>query len=228
MQSFQKFEDIDYANSFVKRINSVHQLVLKHLKELVFENMSIIDLGGGPGVGAKLVDAFGKKLRIVNVEPSENAKEVPDLNNIDYQVIQLTFNEVLKYNFPWKADMILMVSAAHEIALSYGNMALKNKEQFIGDLKDFLNKNLKRGGMLCIGFPNYKSVATDEEVSAQRNYTDRLLGHSHPPAEFFSPSEFLDGLKLDLFLSEEKPMILGNETPEETMLMANFVTFKFE
>ncbi len=55
MENFKKFEGIGYVNNFAVKINSMHQLVAENLNELInADNLSIIDIGGGPGIVAKI------------------------------------------------------------------------------------------------------------------------------------------------------------------------------
>jgi hypothetical protein len=65
MDNFQKFEGIDYANNFAKKINSMHRLVEKHLIEIInSDHLNIIDIGGGPGIGASIIDKFEKNVSV--------------------------------------------------------------------------------------------------------------------------------------------------------------------
>lgn len=226
METFHKFEGIDYVNNFAKKINSVHQLVTDNLKGFIKPNMFIIDLGGGPGIGAKIIDGFGKKVQVLNIEPSNNVNTVPELQWVEYDTLPMSFAEAQQHKFSQKADLILMISSAHEMALSYGKSSGENKRLFFSDLTNFLSQNLIVGGYLCIGFPNYKNGVGIEEVQEQRSFTDSLLGHSHPPDEFFSVEEFSNGLGLRLEINESKPMILASESLDQTKLVANFVVFK--
>lgn len=119
-----------------------------------------------------------------------------------------------------------MISAAHEIALSNKKSNTKNKLEFFNELKEFITKNIKSNGLIFIGFPNCKPGVNSDEVIKQREFVDSLLGHSHPPEEFFTVKEFAEGLSLEPFVFDQKPMMLANESPEETKLMANFVGFR--
>jgi hypothetical protein len=226
METFHKFEGIDYVNNFAKRINSVHQLVIDNLEGFIKQNMFIIDLGGGPGIGAKIIDGFGKKVQVLNIEPSNNVNTIPELQWVEYNTLSMSFTEAQQHRFSQKADLILMISSAHEMALSYGKSSNENKHLFFRDLTKFLSKNLIAGGYLCIGFPNYINGVGIEEVQEQRSFTDSLLGHSHPPDEFFSVQEFSNGLGFIIEIHESKPMILASESVDQTKLVANFVVFK--
>lgn len=227
MGNFQKFEGIDYVNNFAKKINSMHQLVAKNLNKIITNNnLKIIDIGGGPGIGAKIIDKLGKSAILINAEPSNNIDEIPDLKFVEYSTVQLTFNEALKHQFPWQADILLLISAAHEISLSNGKTAKENKEIFFLNIKEFIKTNAKPDTLISIGFPNYKIGATEEEVLKQREFVNSLMGHSHPPEEFFTIEELTTAFSATPMIFEQTPMILTGQTEKETKLMANFVVFK--
>lgn len=95
-----------------------------------------------------------------------------------------------------------MVSSEHEIALCNGRTSKENKKIFFEDLNKFVRKNLRKNASLVFGFPNYQKGASEKEIARQRRLTESLLGHSHPPEEYF--------------------------TAEETILMANVAVFKIE
>lgn len=227
MENFQKFEGIDYVNNFAKKINSMHQLVAKNLIEIIkSDDLNIFDIGGGPGIGASIIDRFGKTARVINIEPSVNIEEIPNLKYVEYVPLKLSFKEALEYKFPWKADLFLMISAAHEIALSNGKSSFENKEIFYKNLTEFLKKNSNPNALLTIGFPNYKIGVTEQEIVKQREFVDTLIGHSHPPEEFFTIKEFSTAFSSEPILYDKTPMILSGQSEEETKLMANFAVFK--
>lgn len=227
MENYQKFEGIDYANDFAVKINSMHQLVEKNLSVFInSDNLNVIDIGGGPGIGAKITDKFGRKVKLINVEPSNNIDEIPELNNIDYSTLKLSFKDALKFQFPWKADVFLMISAAHEISLSNGKSSRENKEIFFHDIKNFLKINSNADSIISIGFPNYRNGVTEEEISAQRRLVDTLMGHSHPPEEFFTIEEFNTAFSAEPIFFDQSPMVLNGQTENETKLMANFAVFR--
>ncbi|MFA8451941.1 MAG: hypothetical protein ACEPOW_14695 [Bacteroidales bacterium] len=222
MESFQKFEGIDYVNNFAVKINSMHQLVAKNLDEIIPNNsINVIDIGGGPGIGAIIIDRLGKSAKMVNVEPSNNIDKIPDLNLVEYSTLQLSFKEALIHQFPWKADMFLMISAAHEITLSNSKTTKENKEIFFQNIKDFIKTNSKLDALLSIGFPNYKFGVTEEEVLKQREFVDSLMGHSHPPEEFFTIEEFVSSFTAKPIIFDQTPMVLTGQSEKETKLMEN-------
>lgn len=229
MENFQKFEDIDYVNNFAIKINSIHQLVSKNLQRIITsDNLNIIDIGGGPGIGAKIIDKLEKNVKVINIEPSSNIEEIPDLKNVEYSTLKLSFNEALDFQLPWRADIFLMISAAHEISLSNGMTAQENKNLFFKNIKDFLKNNSKPNALISIGFPNYKNGVTEQEVIKQREFVDTLMGHSHPPEEFFTIEEFSTAFSTKPIVFDRTPMVLNGQFEKETMLMANFAVFRVD
>ena len=228
MDSITKFESIDYANTFAKKINVMHELVKSVLPGQLKEGEVIIDLGGGPGMGARIIEELGIKTTLINIEPSTTIYDVPRLSLVKYIPLKMTFKEALDAQMPCIASCLLMVSSEHEIALCNGGTANENKKIFLEDLNKFIHKNLKKNGSLVFGFPNYRKGASKTAINRQRRLTESILGHSHPPEELFTVDEFSEafGARPDVFI--QKPMNLASEDPEETILMANVVIFKMK
>ncbi len=225
--NYKKFEEINYANDFASKISTMHQLVENGLKKVLnAPNYNIIDIGGAHGIGAQIIDKLGQKGKFLNLEPTNNINEKPDLKNLDYISIQSTFQNTLEIDLPFKADLILMVSAAHEIALSYGQSNKKNKTLFFRDLHEFISQNSKRGALLAIGFPNYAEEASNEEIKEQRLIVDEVLGHSHPKEEYFTIEEFSSAFSSKPMFYEQIKMVLPGQKASETKLRANFAVFK--
>ncbi len=228
METFKKFDGIDYANTFARRISVMHELVKEILILHLRKMDEIIDIGGGPGMGARIIDEIGIEATVVNIEPSTTIHDVPQLSSVKYIPLKMTLKEALAARIPITASCLLMVSSEHEIALCNGRTPLENKKEFFHDLKEFIRKNLKKNGCLVIGFPNYRKGASKIEISRQRKFTEKIMGHSHPPEEFFTIEEFscAFGVLPDVFI--QKPMILTDEKPDETILMANVAVFKIK
>ncbi len=228
MDSFTKFDGIDYANTFARRISVMHELVKEVMSGQLKKEDKIIDIGGGPGMGARTIDVLGIKATVTNIEPSNTINDVPQLSFVKYIPLKMSFKEALNASMPYIASCILMVSSEHEIALCNGRTPLENKKEFLHDLNEFIRKNLKKNGRLIIGFPNYRNGASEKEIAKQRKFTESLLGHSHPPEEFFTVDEFslAFGIQPEVFI--QKPMTLADERPYETILRANVAVFKIK
>ena len=144
MESITKFDGIDYANTFAKKINVMHELVKSVLSGQLSEGDVIIDLGGGPGMGARIIEELGIKATLINIEPSTTIYDIPQLSLVKYIPLKMTFKEALDAQMPCTASCLLMVSSEHEIALYNGGKANENKKIFLGDLNKFIHKNLKK------------------------------------------------------------------------------------
>jgi len=226
MDNITKFDGIDYTNTFAKRISVMHELIENILSEYVYNGDSILDIGGGPGISAKMMEKLGIRSKVINIEPSTTIYDVPQLSIVEYTPIKMSLKEALDASIPYKVDYILMVSSAHEIALCNNRTPEENKKIFFNDLVIFIKKNLKKNGILIIGFPNYREGASIENIEEQRRLTETLLGHSHPPEELFTVEEFsgIFGTAPDLII--QKPMDLTQENKKDTILMANVAVFK--
>lgn len=226
MNSITKFEGIDYTNTFANKIHVMHELVKNVLSGQLSKGDNIIDIGGGPGMGARMIDGLGIETKVINIEPSTMIYDVPHLSLVKYIPLKMSFKEALEAKMPCTADCLLMVSSEHEIALCNGRTSRENKKIFFDDLTKFIRKNLKRNGSMVFGFPNYRKGASEAEIARQRRFTESLLGHSHPPEELFTVEEFSAALGAQPIVFTQKPMILADEKPEETFLMANVAVFK--
>jgi len=78
MDSITKFNNIDYANTFAKRIGVMHELVRNVLQGQLNKWDCIIDLGGGPRIGANIIDDLGIEATVINIEPSTTIHEIPN------------------------------------------------------------------------------------------------------------------------------------------------------
>jgi len=228
MDSITKFNGIDYANTFAKRISVMHGLVKNVLSGQLSKGNNIIDIGGGPGIGAKMIDGLGIEATVTNIEPSTTIKDVPQLSLVKYIPLKMTFKEALDVQMPYTADCLLMVSSEHEIALCNGSTPKENKKIFLEDMNKFIHKNLKRNGILVFGFPNFRKGASKTEIARQRRLTESLLGHSHPKEEYFTEEEFSAAFGATPAVFIQKPMDITNENPEDTILIANVAVFKIE
>ena len=93
-------------------------------------------------------------------------------------------------------------------------------------MNKFVRRNLKKNASLVFGFPNYRKGASQTEIARQRRLTESLLGHSHPPEEYFTVEDFSEAFFTQPVVFVQKPMNLAHA--EETILMANVTVFKIE
>ena len=225
MNNITKFNGVDYTNTFATRIGVMHELVKEVLSTQISNGDSVIDIGGGPGMGARIIDSLGIMASVINIEPSTNIHDVPRLLHVEYFPMQMSFKDALEVRMPYPADCLLIVSAAHEIALCNNSSASKNKEIFSSEFNQFISKNLEPEGIIVVGFPNYREGASQAEIAKQRRITESHLGHSHPPEELFTIEEFSNIFGTDPSVFIQKPMNINPENLDDTILMANVAVF---
>lgn len=226
MNNITKFNDVDYTNTFATSIGVMHELVKEVLSKQISNRDCVIDIGGGPGMGARIIDSLGITAHVTNIEPSTTIHDVPRLMYVEYIPMQMSLKEALDVRMPYPADCLLVVSAAHEIALCNNSSASKNKEIFSIEINQFIRKNLKPDGIILMGFPNYRKGASSADIAQQRRITESKLGHSHPPEELFTIEELSQIFKTRPFVYIKKPMNIDGGNPDDTILMANVAVFK--
>lgn len=79
MDNITKFNGVDYTNTFAARIGVMHELVKEVLSKQISNWDHVIDIGGGPGMGARIIDSLGITASVVNIEPSTTIQDVPRL-----------------------------------------------------------------------------------------------------------------------------------------------------
>ena len=225
MDNITKFNGVDYTNTFATRIGVMHELVKEVLSTQISNGDSVIDVGGGPGMGARIIDSLGIVAYVTNIEPSTTIQDVPRLLHVEYIPLQMSLKEALGVRMPFPADCILIVSAAHEIALCNNSSASKNKEIFSSEFNQFIRKNLEPEGIIVVGFPNYREGASQAEIAKQRRITESHLGHSHPPEELFTIEELSQIFGTQPSVYVKRPMNIDGGNPEDTILMANVAVF---
>ena len=225
MDNITKFDGLDYNNTFASKIKVMHTLIKDIMSDQLCDGDTIIDMGGGPGIGAKLIDELGIKATVTNIEPSTMIYDIPELSTVDYIPIKISLQEARDARMPVTADCLLMVSSAHEIALCNNASPLENKKIFFQDLDSFIKTNLKSDGIIIIGFPNYKKGSSRARIASQRRLIESILGHSHPPEELFTIEEFSSAFGTQPIVAFQRPMDLANGDHEDTILMANAAIF---
>lgn len=164
MDNITKFNGVDYTNTFATRIGVMHELVKEVLSTRISNGDCIIDIGGGPGMGARIIDTLGIMASVTNIEPSTTILFVPLLLHVKYNPLQMSLKEVLDVRMPYPADCLLIVSAAHEIALCNNSSPKKNKEIFSSEINQFIRKNLKPEGIIVVEYPNYRKGTSPQRL----------------------------------------------------------------
>ena len=84
MDNITKFNGVDYTNTFATRIGVMHELVKEVLSKQISNGDHVIDIGGGPGMGARIIDSLGIMASVTNIEPSTTIHDVPRLLHVKY------------------------------------------------------------------------------------------------------------------------------------------------
>ena len=226
MDNITKFNGVDYTNNFATSIGVMHELVKEILSKRISNGDHVIDIGGGPGMGARIIDSLGIMAYVTNIEPSTTIHDVPRLLHVKYNPMKMSLKDALGVRMPYPADCLLVVSAAHEIALCNNSSASKNKEIFSSEINQFISKNLKPKGIIIVGFPNYRKGASPAEIAQQRRIIESILGHSHPHEELFTIEELSKIFWTQPSVYIKRPMNIDGGNPDDTILMANVAVFK--
>jgi len=221
-----KFNKVDYANTFASQIEGIHALCKSVMISEISDGDRVIDLGGGPGIGASLLDELKIKATLLNLEPSEHIDNAPKLAYVKYLRRKMLFKDSFSYDFPWKGDKLLLMSSAHEIALGYGLKDVKeNKRLFLCDLKRFVQRFTIKNCAVIVSFPGYTNGVTEAQIAEQREFNDKLLGHSHPYDEYFYLSDFV-GIFPEPTVVKTRAMTLAGQSEETSVLEATAVVFR--
>jgi len=221
-----KFNKVDYANTFARQIEEIHSLCKSVMSFEISDGDRVIDLGGGPGIGACLLDELQIKASLLNLEPSEHIDNTPKLKYVEYLRKKILFKDSFSYDFPWKGNKLLLMSSAHEIALGYGLKDVKeNKRLFLCDLKRFIQRFTTENCDVLISFPGYTNGATETQIAEQREFNDKLLGHSHPYDEYFYLSDF-SGIFPEPAVVKTRTMTLAGQLEKTSSLEATAVVFR--
>ena len=208
-KKFDKYKDGAYWENYFKKDKEFYQIISKHLREgLAGKKTKGLDIGSGPGVGAKLADEAGLDTTIIGYEPSEtyldsvtlsenlNAKHSPT----KFIPIKGGINDISGIELK-SLDYILILRAIHEIIDSLGG-----KDNFRRCMLEII-KLLKKGGLLIIGEPQFSVEITSNPqkyadlIKEVQKYQNKMIGHCHVPGDYFTYLEFEDfsinsGLKL--------------------------------
>jgi len=223
---YSKFNKVDYSKTFARQIEEIHALCKSVMSSEISDGDRVIDLGGGPGIGASLLDGLQIKASLLNLEPSGHIDDIPKLAHVEYLRKQILFKDSFSYDFPWKGDKLLLMSSAHEIALGYGLKDVKeNKRLFLCDLKRFIQRFTTRDAAIIISFPGYANGVTEAQIAKQREFNDKLLGHSHPYDEYLYMSDFA-GIFPEPAVVKTQTMTLAGQSEETSALEASAVVFR--
>jgi len=173
---------------------SIQRHLLKHIPK---ENATGIDIGAGPGIGARLFANLGFSIKITGFEPSKTfldgenlSKELDNIKSpVKYSSINKGMSEI-KTPKPESIDFILILRASHEIAESIGD-----KDKFFKELFRIL-AGLKKNGFLIIAEPQYSdNNVSSELIKKVQEYQMKNIGHCHVPSDYIISSEMKEKMQ---------------------------------
>lgn len=212
---FEKFDQHNegaYWERYFEKDRKFYDTIKEHISAFIEKDGSVgIDIGAGPGVGAKILDTLGMKTTLTGYEPSKTASDGTKLvKELEANNSGVKYNSVCEgidsIPTPEKEslDYILALRAAHEIAESLGG-----KERFFEELGRNLT-GLKKQGKLIIAEPQVADNFKDqtEIIDAMKKYKLERIGHSHDPSDYITDTkmrEHLEEMGLELIRETTVP-----------------------
>lgn len=220
-KKFNQFLEGKYWRKYFENDNNFYGEIESQISKYINKDKSFgIDIGAGPGIGAKILDKLNFKTKLIGYEPSElyldGEKISKELNsNIKYISIKGGIKEIQNLDKE-EYDYILILRAAHEIVGS-----LKNKNKFFIEVERIL-KNLKKDGVLIIADPEYfENNVSQDMIKRIQEYQLEHIGHCHIPTDYVNSNELKKEMnKLGLKLIEEK--LIEDEKVLEYLKLAGF------
>lgn len=191
IQTWKRFDKIDYLNQFKPGIKPTHQLLEYALRKYGV-NGKVLDLGGGPAITYEILKRLQKECRVYNIEPSRQCTVV---RGTGYYPIRMSLKLALKSGkIPKRFDCLVACSSLHEIALSNQKSNPDNKRALFADLIQVL-RGLKPAGLFIVCEVEYKKSATAKQINQHMRIARLTFGHDHPREEQLSVFEIKSGLK---------------------------------
>ncbi|MBC2697767.1 MAG: hypothetical protein HF974_05355 [ANME-2 cluster archaeon] len=104
MDNITKFNGVDYTNTFATSIGVMHELVKEVLSKRISNGDHVIDIGGGPGMGARIIDNLGIMAYVTNIEPSPTNPDVHQLLHVKYPPMQMSLQAAPEVKMPYPPD----------------------------------------------------------------------------------------------------------------------------
>jgi hypothetical protein len=195
-KKFNKHSGGKYWERYFQKSEDFYRTIQNHLEEnLAGRSTNGLDIGAGPGVGARLLADAELVTRLVGYEPSEThqdgkklAEQLARDGSVNYVPKKGGIEDIAEVDI-LDIDYMLILRACHEIADSVGG-----KDQFFSKMHELLG-NISDGDLVFIGEPQYNQEITDnpqnypaiiDEVMA---FQERVIGHSHVPNDYVTYQE---------------------------------------
>jgi len=217
---FEKFDQHNkgaYWERYFEKDRKFYDTIKNHIAAALSMGKSAgMDIGAGPGVGAKLLDDLNIKTIIYGYEPSETsadgtvfAEELRLKNStVEYRPIHCGMEKIQTPEND-SLDYILALRTAHEIAES-----MNSRDKFFNELCRLLG-GLKKQGSIIIAEPQFSDsfASQPEMLKLIQAYKQEKIGHSHVPSDYITDIEMKKHM-------EEAGLNLINENiiPDEKLL----------
>ncbi len=196
-KKFDKHQNGKYWENYFNKGIDFYRLIQDHMQEsLGGRSTKGLDVGAGPGVGARLAADAGLETLIIGYEPSDTHKDgeklAEELKADESPTVYLPRTggiEAISGIEENSLDYIVILRACHEIADSVGG-----KEVFMQYLSRLIPL-LKPEGKIIVGEPQFSPEITENPENYQdlikevQNYQEKAIGHSHVPSDYITFSE---------------------------------------
>lgn len=223
---FEKFDqhtEGEYWKKYFEKDKVFYNAIREHLSRALTQtpDSAGLDIGSGPGVGAKLLDDLGIETALIGYEPSMTAvdgiklsKELESKSSkVKYTPVQGGIDKIPTPEID-SLDYFLILRAAHEIAESLGG-----HDKFFSELERIM-AGLKRSGKIIIAEPQYDINFNDqtEIIERVRKFKQIKIGHSHIPSDYITDEEMSAFMSQKSFQKVEESIIADQSTLDELRL----------
>tara|TARA_Y100000034_G_scaffold132001_1_gene193972 strand:- start:8676 stop:9452 length:777 start_codon:yes stop_codon:yes gene_type:complete len=199
-KKFDRFKGGSYSKKYVEKFREFHTQIGKALRNNLPKSRKLkgLDIGAGPGIGAKILDQLKFNVELYSIEPSktylDSVKLSKDLkkkkSSVKYMPKKGGISEIEeKFKLDEESlDFILFLRSLHEVKLSIGLRKLKTEIRSLSSL-------LKDGGLIIVADPQYSKEINKNPSKYRglileiRKLQEKTIGHSHHPREYISSED---------------------------------------
>ena len=181
-----------YITNYFNKDREFYNTIKKHIARAISNKSTLgIDIGAGPGIGAKLLENLNLNTKLIGFEPSKTWEDGKKLSKRLIKEKKATRyiakkGGIQNIRTPTKnlLDYILILRASHEIAESLGG----KRRFFIEVLR--IMYGLKESGFLIIGEPQYSRRRISQKIIKKvQQYQEENIGHYHIPSDYITAQE---------------------------------------
>jgi len=202
---FTKFSPLahgEYWENYFRTNSKFYDLIKDHMEEgiraLTSPGMTPvgIDLGAGPGVGARLAFEANLKATIIGYEPSDThedgvllAEELSQKSGVSYYPRKEGIEKMVMDDFDFPVSFMTALRSSHEMADSVGG-----KGSYFRMLGRAVSPLLE-GGIFIVGEPQFTHPITNNPehyvnlIQEVQKYQMEVIKHCHVPSDYFTNDE---------------------------------------